>query len=44
MLLAGISLLCGIILDSVSRGRFEAKRILYLALGPTLPGRNNDRR
>jgi glycosyltransferase involved in cell wall biosynthesis len=42
MLLAGISLLCGIILDSVSRGRFEAKRILYLALGPTRPGRASD--
>lgn len=33
MLLAGLSLGCGLILDSVARGRLEQKRILYLALG-----------
>jgi hypothetical protein len=32
MLLAGLSLACGLILDSVARGRLEQKRILYLAL------------
>ena len=30
MLLAGISLMCGLILDSVARGRLEQKRIQYL--------------
>lgn len=35
MLLAAISLTCGLILDSVSRGRLEARRRAYLAyLGP----------
>jgi hypothetical protein len=33
MLLAGLSLGCGLILDSVARGRLEQKRILYLAVG-----------
>ena len=32
MLLAFISLTCGIVLDSVSRGRREAKRLRYLQL------------
>jgi hypothetical protein len=31
MVLAFISLVCGVILDSVSRGRREAKRMQYLA-------------
>jgi len=31
MLLAFLSLTCGLILDSVARGRREAKRIAYLA-------------
>jgi len=29
-LLGGISLMCGLILDSVARGRLEQKRIQYL--------------
>jgi glycosyltransferase involved in cell wall biosynthesis len=33
MILAGFSLGCGLILDSVARGRLEQKRILYLAVG-----------
>jgi glycosyltransferase involved in cell wall biosynthesis len=33
ILLAGLALACGLILDSVARGRVEQKRILYLALG-----------
>ncbi len=32
MLLAGISATCGLILDSVARGRLEQKRIAYLGL------------
>jgi glycosyltransferase involved in cell wall biosynthesis len=32
MVVASMSLLCGIILDTVSRGRREAKRMLYLAM------------
>jgi len=35
MMLAGLSLGCGLILDSVARGRLEQKRILYLAVGHT---------
>ena len=31
MLLASLALACGLILDSVARGRFEAKRLAYLA-------------
>ncbi len=31
MLLASLSLACGIILESVARGRREAKRLAYLA-------------
>jgi len=34
MLLASMALVCGIILDTVSRGRREAKRLRYLALTP----------
>jgi hypothetical protein len=30
MLLASVSLMCGLILDSVARGRLEQKRIQYL--------------
>jgi len=33
MLLASLSLVCGLILDSVARGRREAKRLAYLAAG-----------
>jgi hypothetical protein len=32
MVLAGISLVCGVILDSVARGRLEQKRIAYLQM------------
>jgi hypothetical protein len=35
MMLAGLALGCGLILDSVARGRLEQKRILYLAVGNT---------
>ena len=35
MLLAFSAFVCGLILDSVNRGRLEAKRLAYLALpGP----------
>ncbi len=35
MLLAFLSLMCGLILDTVTRGRWEAKRMAYLAIpGP----------
>jgi glycosyltransferase involved in cell wall biosynthesis len=38
MLLAFLSLACGLILDTVTRGRLEAKRIAYLAIpGPDVP-------
>jgi len=33
MLLASLSIACGMILDSVARGRLEAKRLAYLAAG-----------
>ena len=33
MLLAFLALACGLILDSVARGRREAKRMAYLAAG-----------
>ena len=36
MLVALLSLCCGMILDTVSRGRRETKRIAYLASGPLL--------
>jgi hypothetical protein len=29
-----LSLACGLILDTVTRGRKETKRLAYLALGP----------
>lgn len=32
MMLASLSFVCGVILDSVSRGRLESKRLTYLAL------------
>jgi hypothetical protein len=36
MVLAFLSLACGLILDTVTRGRWEAKRMAYLAIpGPT---------
>jgi len=34
VLLAWLSIVCGLILDSVSRGRLEAKRLAYLATSP----------
>ena len=36
MLVALLSLCCGMILDTVSRGRRETKRIAYLASGPLI--------
>jgi hypothetical protein len=33
MLLAFLSLASGVILDSVARGRLEAKRLAYLRIG-----------
>jgi hypothetical protein len=32
MLLGGILLVCGIVLDTVTRGRTEVKRFAYLAI------------
>jgi hypothetical protein len=32
MIVATMSFMCGVILDTVSRGRREAKRMLYLAI------------
>jgi len=37
MLLASLALACGLILDSVARGRREAKRMAYLAAGAAAP-------
>lgn len=37
MLLASLSIACGMILDSVARGRREAKRLAYLAAGIRAP-------
>ncbi len=37
MLLASLALACGVILDSVARGRREAKRLAYLAAGALWP-------
>ncbi|HET6309000.1 MAG TPA: glycosyl transferase family 2, partial [Rhodopila sp.] len=34
MLLGCLSLTCGLILDAVSRGRKETKRLAYLAIPP----------
>ena len=39
MLLASLSFACGMILDSVARGRREAKRMAYLAAGGARDGR-----
>jgi hypothetical protein len=36
MLMALLSLCCGMILDTVSRGRQETKRLVYLASGPLI--------
>lgn len=38
VLLSSLSFVCGLILDSVSRGRLESKRLAYLAASPA-PGR-----
>jgi hypothetical protein len=38
MLLGFLSLACGLILDAVSRGRKENKRLAYLAIAPLEPG------
>ena len=37
IILAGISTVCGLVLDSVARGRVEAKRMSYLALSQFRP-------
>ena len=43
MLLASLSLVCGLVLDSVSRGRKELKRLAYLAIpATTLPDADRD--
>jgi hypothetical protein len=34
MLLSCLALVCGLVLDSVSRGRKELKRLAYLSLPP----------
>ena len=34
MLLAWLSFVCGLILDTVTRGRWELKRLQYLSLPP----------
>lgn len=39
MLLAALALACGLILDSVARGRLEQKRFNYLSLTQLRPGR-----
>ena len=44
MLMAFLALACGIVLDTVSRGRREAKRLRYLALGPVAGADSADRR
>jgi len=38
VLLASLSLACGLILDAVARGRKENKRLAYLAIPPLEPG------
>jgi glycosyltransferase involved in cell wall biosynthesis len=43
-LLASLSLACGMILDSVARGRREAKRLAYLAAGAAVRGAAADGR
>jgi hypothetical protein len=51
MLLAFLSLTCGLILDTVTRGRIELKRLQYLAIPlrtfqqpPLVESRMSDRR
>jgi glycosyltransferase involved in cell wall biosynthesis len=44
MLLASLSLACGMILDSVARGRRETKRMAYLAAGACRRGTASDGR
>ena len=36
MILGSLSLVCGLVLDTVTRGRRELKRLIYLAVGPRL--------
>lgn len=46
-LLSALALACGLILDTVTRGRIEAKRLAYLAIPATrgaVPGPGDDRR
>lgn len=38
MLLSSLTLVCGLVLDSVERGRKEMKRLAYLAIAATLHG------
>jgi glycosyltransferase involved in cell wall biosynthesis len=40
MLLSSLTLVCGLVLDSVERGRKEIKRLAYLAI-PATPNRND---
>jgi hypothetical protein len=42
MLVAALSLACGMILDSVARGRREAKRLAYLAASRSSPANEMD--
>lgn len=37
ILLSGLSLMCGLILDAIARGRKELKRLAYLAIPPPVP-------
>jgi len=41
MLLASLSVACGMILDSVARGRREAKRLAYLAAGASVAAQSD---
>ena len=41
MMLSFLSLVCGLVLDSVSRARKEIKRIAYLAAGSPTASRNS---
>ena len=43
MLLAFLSLFCGVILDTVTRGRQEMKRMFYLNVSPLLTDSTNTR-
>lgn len=43
MLLAGLSITCGMILDSVARGRLEIKRLRYLDMQSVLSALNNSK-